>query len=90
MYRDLDAARRAVRECGEAIADLGTPAEHGPMTFMFTGAGKVSKGAQEMFQQLPHEYVKVEVRAAPVGRGHRLVPGRPPVPVPRRTRTCRT
>ena len=27
------------------------------MTFVFTGSGNVSQGAQEIFQELPHEYV---------------------------------
>ena len=33
------------------------PDSIGPMTFVFTGSGNVSQGAQEIFQQLPHEYV---------------------------------
>jgi hypothetical protein len=33
------------------------PESIGPMTFVFTGSGNVSQGAQEMFQELPHEYV---------------------------------
>ena len=33
------------------------PESIGPMTFVFTGSGNVSQGAQEIFQQLPHEYV---------------------------------
>ena len=33
------------------------PQSIGPMTFVFTGSGNVSQGAQEIFQELPHEYV---------------------------------
>ena len=33
------------------------PESIGPMTFVFTGSGNVSQGAQEIFQELPHEYV---------------------------------
>ena len=33
------------------------PKSIGPMTYVFTGSGNVSQGAQEIFQELPHEYV---------------------------------
>lgn len=33
------------------------PKSMGPLTFVFTGSGNVSQGAQEIFQELPHEYV---------------------------------
>ena len=33
------------------------PESIGPLTFVFTGSGNVSQGAQEIFQELPHEYV---------------------------------
>lgn len=32
----------------------------GPLIFVFTGSGNVSKGAQELFEKLPHEYVDVK------------------------------
>mmetsp|Transcript_54656 Transcript_54656/g.127824 ORF Transcript_54656/g.127824 Transcript_54656/m.127824 type:complete len:1057 (-) Transcript_54656:87-3257(-) len=60
MYPDLRAAVRAVRECGDRIAAYGTPPELGPLTFAFLGDGKVSKGAQAIFRELPHEMVAPE------------------------------
>mmetsp|Transcript_26945 Transcript_26945/g.86625 ORF Transcript_26945/g.86625 Transcript_26945/m.86625 type:complete len:1038 (-) Transcript_26945:1363-4476(-) len=60
MYKDLEAAFKAVRECGEEVAQYGTPEAVGPLTFAFTGSGNVSHGAQEVFRLLPHEMVKVE------------------------------
>jgi alpha-aminoadipic semialdehyde synthase len=33
------------------------PKSIGPLTFVFTGSGNVSKGAQEIFEELPIEYV---------------------------------
>jgi len=33
------------------------PKSVGPLTFVFTGSGNVSQGAQEVFQELPFEYV---------------------------------
>ena len=57
MYPSLDAARAAVSECGESIAAHGLPAEVAPLTFVFTGDGNVSRGAQEIFALLPHEWV---------------------------------
>ena len=35
----------------------GLPAPVCPIVFVFTGTGNVSRGAQEIFQLLPHEYV---------------------------------
>jgi len=32
----------------------------GPLTFVFTGAGNVAQGAQEIFSLLPHEMVAPE------------------------------
>lgn len=53
-------ARQAVRDCGYEIALGLTPKSIGPLTFIFTGSGNVSQGAQEVFQDLPTEYVSVD------------------------------
>lgn len=53
-------ARQAVRDCGYEIALGLMPKSIGPLTFIFTGSGNVSQGAQEVFQDLPIEYVSVE------------------------------
>ena len=56
-YPDLAAAKRAVSACGERIAAEGTPGEFGPLVFTFCGDGNVSRGAQQIFDLLPHEMV---------------------------------
>ncbi|KAF9971118.1 hypothetical protein BGZ73_005985 [Actinomortierella ambigua] len=56
-YKTLASAKLALQALGNTIMDEGTPREFGPMTFVFTGNGNVSKGAQSVFQSLPHEYV---------------------------------
>lgn len=60
LYPDLATASRAVRECGEKIAQYGLPSALGPMTFVFTGRGKVYNGAEQIFKLLPHEWVAPE------------------------------
>lgn len=50
-------ARQAVRDAGYEIALGLMPKSIGPLTFVFTGSGNVSQGSQEVFQELPHEYV---------------------------------
>lgn len=50
-------ARQAIRDCGYEIALGLLPKSIGPLTFVFTGSGNVSQGAQEVFQELPVEFV---------------------------------
>lgn len=50
-------ARAAVRDCGYEIAQGLMPRSIGPLTFVFTGSGNVSQGAQDIFGDLPVEYV---------------------------------
>ena len=57
MYRNSHHARQGIRDAGYEISLGLMPDSIGPMTFVFTGSGNVSQGAQEIFQQLPHEYV---------------------------------
>ncbi|KAK0173191.1 hypothetical protein PV328_006427 [Microctonus aethiopoides] len=56
-YRDSAMARQAIRDAGYEIALGAMPKSIGPLTFVFTGSGNVSQGGQEVFQELPHEYV---------------------------------
>ena len=53
-------ARQAVRDCGYEVSLGMMPKSIGPLTFVFTGSGNVSQGAQEVFQDLPIEYVSPE------------------------------
>lgn len=50
-------AKQAFRDAGYDISIGLMPKSMGPLTFVFTGSGNVSQGAQEMFQELPHEYI---------------------------------
>jgi len=56
-YPSLSEAKRAVSLVGDEIRQHGNPKRFDPMVFVFTGDGNVSKGAQEVFQQLPHKYI---------------------------------
>lgn len=60
-YRNSSMARQAVRDAGYEIALGLMPKSVGPLTFVFTGSGNVSQGSQEVFQELPHEYVSPEL-----------------------------
>jgi hypothetical protein len=54
-------ALQAIRDAGYEIALGMMPKSIGPLTFVFTGSGNVSQGGQEVFQELPHEYVPPEM-----------------------------
>jgi len=56
-YRNSHHARQGIRDAGYEVSLGMMPKSVGPMTFVFTGSGNVSQGAQEVFQELPHEYV---------------------------------
>ena len=72
-YRSSHQAKQSIRDAGYEISLGITrilniakkyltvqgmmPKSIGPMTYVFTGSGNVSQGAQEIFQELPHEYV---------------------------------
>ncbi|XP_059703174.1 alpha-aminoadipic semialdehyde synthase, mitochondrial isoform X1 [Haemorhous mexicanus] len=57
-YRNSSQAVQAVRDAGYEISLGLMPKSLGPLTFVFTGTGNVSKGAQEMFSALPCEFVE--------------------------------
>ncbi|XP_063928453.1 alpha-aminoadipic semialdehyde synthase, mitochondrial isoform X2 [Zophobas morio] len=60
-YRNSSMAKQAVRDAGYEIALGLMPKSIGPLTVVFTGSGNVSQGSQEVFQELPHEYVAPEM-----------------------------
>jgi alpha-aminoadipic semialdehyde synthase len=53
-YADLHAAEMAVASAGRRLAAEGVPALLRPMVFGFTGYGNVSRGAQDVFDLMPH------------------------------------
>lgn len=57
-YRNSAQAVQAIRDCGYEISLGLMPKSIGPVTFVFTGTGNVSKGAQEIFNELPCEFVE--------------------------------
>ncbi|KAF3706121.1 Alpha-aminoadipic semialdehyde synthase, mitochondrial LKR/SDH Lysine ketoglutarate reductase [Channa argus] len=57
-YRNVSQAVQAVRDCGYEISMGLLPKSIGPVTFCFTGTGNVSKGAQDIINELPVEYVE--------------------------------
>ncbi|KAI9146443.1 Saccharopine dehydrogenase-domain-containing protein [Paraphysoderma sedebokerense] len=57
-YISLAHAKNTIKELGTLIQRDGLAKDFGPMVFVFTGTGNVSKGAQEVFKCLPHEFVK--------------------------------
>ncbi|NXH19210.1 AASS protein, partial [Bucco capensis] len=57
-YRNSSQAVQAVRDAGYEVSLGLMPKSLGPLTFVFTGTGNVSKGAQEMFNALPCEFVE--------------------------------
>lgn len=56
-YDDLRAARAAIMNIGEELRDRRLPAIIRPMVFGFAGSGNVSRGAQEIFDLLPHREI---------------------------------
>ncbi|MBN3277144.1 AASS protein, partial [Polyodon spathula] len=57
-YRNSSQAVQAVRDAGYEISLGLMPKSIGPLTFVFTGTGNVSKGAQEIITELPCEFVE--------------------------------
>ncbi|XP_040565827.1 alpha-aminoadipic semialdehyde synthase, mitochondrial [Lepeophtheirus salmonis] len=73
-YRNSHHARQGIRDAGYEISMGMMPDSIGPMTFVFTGSGNVSQGAQEIFQELPFEYVSPSMlpKVAKGGRKDRV------------------
>lgn len=72
-YPSLEEAERAVKVMGEQIASQGLPSNLPVMTFIFTGNGNVSRGAQRIFRLLPHRWVKPEELATVQSNGHEVI-----------------
>lgn len=57
QYPSLGHAKASINAAGKQMQAAGIPRELGPMVVVFTGDGAVSRGAQEIFQELPHKFV---------------------------------
>jgi alpha-aminoadipic semialdehyde synthase len=61
-YRNSHHARQGIRDAGYEISLDMMPKSIGPMTFVFTGSGNVSQGAQEIFQVVFEENTGIQVK----------------------------
>jgi len=59
-YESLDKAKKAVIKAGERISSIGLSYDLVPFIVGFTGYGRVSKGAQEIFDLLPVVEIRPE------------------------------
>ncbi len=59
-YSSLSEAITTIEEVGKSIKSNGLPAEINPLVIGITGYGNVSKGAQEILNLLPVEYITPE------------------------------
>ncbi len=59
-YADLEDAHRQLAAVADILRRDGVPDPLHPMVFGFTGSGNASKGAQGIFDRLPHEEVLPE------------------------------
>lgn len=59
-YTDLDEAKSEIQKVSEQIKTDGLPKEICPFVVGFSGYGNVSKGAQEVFDLLPHKEISPE------------------------------
>ncbi len=58
--KSLDAVKDEFRSLGKRISEQGLPKELTPFVVGFAGYGNVSRGAQEIFDILPHKVVEPE------------------------------
>ena len=61
QYASLEEAKADVEAIGTEIDERGFPAELCPLVVGFAGYGNVSRGAQEIFDLLPHKILSAEV-----------------------------
>ena len=60
QYASLEEAKAGVEDVGKAIDEHGFPDELCPLVVGFAGYGNVSRGAQEIFDLLPHKILSAE------------------------------
>jgi len=56
-YKSIEEAKKEIEIIGEEINDKGLPEELSPYIIGFAGYGNVSRGAQEIFNVLPHKVI---------------------------------
>jgi saccharopine dehydrogenase (NAD+, L-lysine forming) len=60
QYDSLEQAKSEISAIGQEIDAKGLPAELAPLTVGFSGYGNVSRGAQEIFDLLPHKVMSAQ------------------------------
>ena len=60
-YASLQEAKEEIEKIGNEIADNGFPVELAPLVVGFAGYGNVSRGAQEIFNLLPHKVISPDI-----------------------------
>ncbi len=60
IHRSMNEVRERLKVVGDMIKSSGFPHALSPIVFAFTGNGNVAKGAIEIFEHLPHEYITPE------------------------------
>jgi len=76
-YADLSELKSAVKAVGREIETVGFPAQISPVTIGILGYGRVSQGAQEILELIPHRVVSPDELegyvAAQSGPAHEVV-----------------
>lgn len=60
-YESLEHAFKAIEAIGDEIGEKGLPESLAPLVIGFSGYGNVSRGAQEIFNLLPHKVVSANI-----------------------------
>lgn len=60
QYASLDEAKTEIQEIADKIKSVGLPKEMKPLIIAVTGDGNVSKGAMEMLDLLPGDYISAK------------------------------
>ncbi|EPZ32733.1 Alanine dehydrogenase/PNT, NAD(H)-binding domain-containing protein [Rozella allomycis CSF55] len=58
QFPTLEHAKKTISEIGDQIKKNAIPKALGPLIFVFTGSGNVSTGAKQIFELLPHQWIK--------------------------------
>ena len=59
-FRNLNHVKAEMESLADDIKTRGISKEINPLVFTFTGNGNVSRGAQEIFKLLPHEWIEAK------------------------------
>lgn len=60
-YGTVENAKKEIAAIGNEIDEVGLPVELAPIVFGFAGYGNVSRGAQEIFDLLPHKVISANI-----------------------------